>query len=81
MSSFDPFHKSADERCEICGSTVLQHELHYVLDTRPDEPREVFAKVAGHVGCLPKDAFSATEAVDYMGSMEARAVGHWLLTL
>lgn len=81
MSSFDPFRSAADERCEICGSTTFRHELHYVLDTRPDEPREVFAKVAGHAGCLPKDAFTATEAVDYMGSMEARAVGHRLLTL
>lgn len=81
MSSFDPFQSSADERCEICGSTVLQHELLYVLDTHPDEPREVFAKVAGHGGCLPRDAFTETEAVDYMGSTEARAAGHWLLTL
>ncbi len=81
MSKFDPFQTQTDERCEICGSTVLRHELRYVLDIRPDEPREVFAKLVGHAGCLPSNAFTATEAVDYMGSTEARAFGHAFLTL
>jgi len=81
MSSIDRSVLTVDDRCEVCGSTLLAEEVHYVLEERPAEPRELCAVLAGHAHCLPGRALSAHEAMAYLESAEAREAGHALLTL
>jgi hypothetical protein len=81
MSSIDHHETAGDERCEVCGATILGHELHCVLEPREGEPREICAVLVGHLECLPGTALSVPEALAYMESVEARAAGHALLTL
>jgi hypothetical protein len=81
MPSIDRSVLAIDDRCEVCGSTLLAEEVHYVLEERPAEPRELCAVLAGHAHCLPAGALSAPEAIAYIDSVEATVRGHALLTL